>query len=87
MEAKSIAKELLKLYNDGVISGPGDSSAVFYARLIHDFGATYVRTIESLAPEPPQGPTLEQLVRVPRGISRQQERNFLKRDLEDVFGE
>ena len=37
MEARRIAKELVKLYHAGAISGPDDPEAVFYAHLIHTF--------------------------------------------------
>ena len=40
-EAHRIAAELAKLHRGGVISGPGDPQAVFYATLVRDFGASY----------------------------------------------
>ena len=40
-EAHRIAAELVKLHRDGVISGPDDPQAVFYATLVRDFGASY----------------------------------------------
>jgi hypothetical protein len=41
-EAHRIAAELAKLHRDGVISGPDDPQAVFYATLVRDFGGSYM---------------------------------------------
>jgi hypothetical protein len=40
-EARRVASELVKLHNDGAITGPHDPEAGFYAAVIHSFGATY----------------------------------------------
>ena len=41
-EPRRIATELVKLQKDGVISGPDDPDAGFYASLIHTLGGTYI---------------------------------------------
>lgn len=41
-EARRIAGELVKLYHAGAITGPADPEAHFCARLIRDFGASYL---------------------------------------------
>ena len=40
-EARRVASELVKLHRDGAIAGADDSEAIFYANLLHSFGATY----------------------------------------------
>ena len=44
-EAQRIAGELIKLHRDGAISGADDPEARFWAKLIHNFGATYTGRI------------------------------------------
>jgi len=40
-EARRIASELIRMYVDGAIIGPGDANAGLFAALLHRFGATY----------------------------------------------
>ena len=40
-EARRVAGELVKVHRDGVIRGADDSEAIFYARLLRIFDATY----------------------------------------------
>ena len=40
-EARRVASELVKLHNEGAITGPHDPEAGFYAAVIYSFGATY----------------------------------------------
>lgn len=40
-EARRVAGELVRLYRDGVIAGPDDPEARFYAHLIHTFQGAF----------------------------------------------
>jgi hypothetical protein len=40
-EARRMAGELVKLYRHGVIGGPADIEATFYAWLVHTLDTTY----------------------------------------------
>ena len=42
-EARRIAGESVKLHAVGAISGPDDPESVFFAHLLHTFGATFDR--------------------------------------------
>ena len=99
VEARRIAGELVKLHKAGAIKSEQD--AAFYARLIRDFGAAYIGKITPAEAEsgksegnPPAGvyvpgkpytPTEAQGVKIPRGLSRKQEAEFLARDLEEAL--
>ena len=82
-EARRIADELLKLHRDGAIKGPADAS--FFDRLIRDFCATYAAPRRTAAPDPvgPYVPAAMQLVRVPRGLTMEERRALLQKDLDD----
>jgi hypothetical protein len=98
-EAHRIAAELVRLHKAGAIKSEQDLS--FYAHLIRDFGAAYIGKIMPVAAEreksegnPPVGvyvpgkpytPTAAQRVKVPRGLSRKKEAEFLARDLEEAL--
>jgi hypothetical protein len=94
-EARRIAAELVKLYQVGAISGPDDPEALFYANLIRQADASFtghrepVSDSESSKPaeRQPCHPTKEQLVPIPLGLSKQQRREFLERDLREAIGE
>jgi hypothetical protein len=97
-EARRIAGELLKLYNAGVISGPDDAEAVFCACLLRDFGATVLLGATKTADSNPEGnpspgvfvpgkpytPTEAQRVRVPYGLTREEQARFLQADLDSL---
>ena len=87
-EARRIAGELVRLHKDGAIASQAD--AMFYARLLCDFGATYLGTVEAASrrtpDQSPYVPTAMQLVRVPRGLTREGRRRFLQKDLDDMAG-
>ena len=88
----------MKLYHAGGITGPDDPDAVFYACLIRDFKAAFIpSSVPDSSPDdnPPPGvfvpgkpyrPTEEQLVRVPYGLTREEQRKFLKDDIESLNG-
>ena len=96
VEARRIVGQLVKLHKAGAIKSKQDAS--FHANLIRRFGASFTvrpwpvaaypgvpngRTV----PEPgkPSTPTAAQTVKVPRGLSRRQEAEFLARDLEEAL--
>ena len=96
VEARRIARELVRLHKAGAIKSEQDAS--FYARLIRDFGASFTVRTGPVAPKPgapngstvpesgkPYVPTEAQRVKVPRGLSRRQEAEFLARDLEEAL--
>ena len=82
-EARRIATGLVQLHRDGAVASQAD--AMFYAHLLRDFGATYIRTA---TPEPagPYVPTAMQRVRVPHGLTREERQSFLQKDLDDAIG-
>ena len=94
-EAHRIANELVKLHKAGAIKGDQDAS--FHANLVL-FGASFTVRVGPYAPKPgapngftvpepgkPYTPTEAQRVKVPRGLSRKQEAEFLARDLEEAL--
>jgi hypothetical protein len=97
-EARRIARELVKLYHAGVITGPDDPEAIFCACLIRDFGGTVLLRATWGADSDPDGnpapgvfvpgkpytPTEEQRVRVPYGLTREEQRKFLQDDLDSL---
>ena len=96
VEARRIAGELVKLQKAGAIKNEQDAS--FYANLIRRFGASFTVRPGPVAansgvpngrtvPEPgkPYTPTAARRVKVPRGLSRKQEAEFLTRDLEEAL--
>ena len=96
VEAGRIAGELVKLHKAGAIKSEQDAS--FYANLIRRFGTSFTVRLGPVAanprvpngrtvPEPgkPYTPTAAQRVKVPRGLSRKQEAEFLARDLEEAL--
>ena len=58
---------------------------MFYARLLCDFGATYTGPVEAASRRTPDRspyvPTAMQLVRVPRGLTREERKRSLQEDL------
>ena len=84
-----MADELLKMYQDGVVSGPDDPEASFCAKVIYMFGGTYTPTRSEKKEDPtgPYKPTKEQLVVVPPGLTRKEREKFLQDDLDKAFGE
>jgi hypothetical protein len=83
-EARRIAVELERLHQDGAIrkKSAEDPDASFYANLLRDFGAIYIgRNVPPSADEDKSSALRSaQHVHVPRGLSRQQEQEFLARD-------
>jgi hypothetical protein len=82
-EARRIAAGLVRLHKDGAIASQAD--AMFYARLLRDFGATYLGPVEAASrrtpDQSPYVPTAMQFVRVPRGLTREGRQRFLQEDL------
>ena len=84
-EARRIAAELVRLHKDGAIASQAD--AMFYARLLCDFGAAYTGPVSSVPQDAsgPYVPTAMQLVRVPRGLTREERQRSLQKDLDDAI--
>ena len=59
IEARRIAAELARLHRDGAIASKSahDPDAVFYARLLRDFGATYIGSRRSQSDRVPSAMT------------------------------
>jgi len=88
-EARRVAAELQRLHRDGAIRAKSteDPDASFYAKLLRDFGATYIGRNMPASTDQDKSSALSsaQRVHVPRGLSRQQEQEFLARDLEKAL--
>jgi hypothetical protein len=86
-EARRIAAGLVLLHKDGAVASQAD--AMFYARLLCDFGATYLGTVEAASrrtpDQSPYVPTKQQLVRVSRGFTREGRQRFLQEDLSRIW--
>jgi hypothetical protein len=81
-EAHRIAAELVRLHRDGGIASQADAS--FYAHLLRDFDATYTGPVSKTDEDDQLGrymPTKQQLVRVPRRLTREERKRFLQEDL------
>jgi hypothetical protein len=85
-EAHRIAAELVRLHRDGGIASQKDAS--FYANLLRDFKAVYTGPVRRVPADPPGPyvPTAMQRVRVPRGLTVEERRRFLQKDLDDMAG-
>jgi hypothetical protein len=83
-EARRIAGELVRLHRDGAIRSQKDAG--FYAQLLRDFGAAYTGPVSSVPQDAsgPYVPTAIQLVRVPRGLTREERQRSLQKDLDDM---
>jgi hypothetical protein len=83
---KDLASDLKKLRENGAIESMDD--AALYSRLLITFGGRYLGKKEKapeVKPAQPYKPTERQIVKIPFGLTRAQQREFLEHDLKMAF--